>query len=218
MKLLKTLQKSVKAHHLLLLGVVVAGIALYVYSSRKSSFHSGMTNMDMPEDMPMEMGMPEDMADSQVLVNEMKMAEVGEMPSSSQYKMPAASATNGVKPSAPLGHNETHAAITGIQGRSAGLSNCAKQAKQDPASLLPKDENSEWARLNPSGNGTLDNVNLLKSGYHIGIDTIGNTLRNANLQVRSEPANPQVNVGPWNNTTIAPDLMRVPLEIGCGPQ
>ena len=33
MKLLKTLQKSVKAHHLLLLGVVVAGVALYVYSS-----------------------------------------------------------------------------------------------------------------------------------------------------------------------------------------
>jgi hypothetical protein len=52
----------------------------------------------------------------------------------------------------------------------------------------------------------------------IGIDTIGNTLRNANLQVRSEPPNPQLNVGPWNNTTIAPDLMRVPLEIGCGSQ
>ena len=67
--------------------------------------------MDMPEDMPMEMGMPEDMADSQVFVNEMKMAEVGEMPSSSQYKMPAASATNGVEPSAPLGDTHaTHAA------------------------------------------------------------------------------------------------------------
>ena len=216
MKLLKTLQKSVKAHHLLLLGVVVAGIALYVYSSRKSSVLSGMTNMEMPEDMPMEMDMPMD--DQQVLGDEMKMAKVGEMPASSQYKMPAASATSNVKPSAPLGHNETQATISGIQGRSAGLSNCAKQDKQDPASLLPKDENSEWARLNPSGNGTLQDVNLLKAGYHIGIDTIGNTLRNANLQVRSEPANPQLNVGPWNNTTIAPDLMRVPLEIGCGPQ
>ena len=56
------------------------------------------------------------------------------------------------------------------------------------------------------------------SAVIISIDTIGNTLRNANLQLRSEPANPQSNVGPWNNTTIAPDTMRVPLEIGQGKQ
>lgn len=130
----------------------------------------------------------------------------------------AVQSDSNVKPSAPLGDNEEYARVHGLKSRDAGLSNCSKQSMQDPASLLPKDENSEWARLNPSGNGSLENVNLLKSGYHIGIDTIGNTLRNANLQVRSEPANPQLNVGPWNNTTIAPDLMRVPLEIGCGPQ
>ena len=59
---------------------------------------------------------------------------------------------------------------------------------------------------------------MLKAGHHIGIDTIGQSLRNSNLQVRSEPANPQMNVGPWNQTTIQPDLMRVPLELGCGPQ
>jgi hypothetical protein len=61
-------------------------------------------------------------------------------------------------------------------------------------------------------------VNLMKAGSIIGINTVGSSLRNANLQVRSEPPNPQLNVGPWNNTTIAPDLMRVPLEIGCGGQ
>jgi hypothetical protein len=59
---------------------------------------------------------------------------------------------------------------------------------------------------------------MLKAGHHIGIDTVGQSLRNANLQLRSEPANPQVNVGPWNQTTISPDLMRVPLELGVGPQ
>ena len=73
-------------------------------------------------------------------------------------------------------------------------------------------------KLNPSGQGNLDSVSLLKAGYHIGIDTAGQSLRNANLQLRSEPANPQMNVGPWNNTTIEPDAMRVPLEIGQGPQ
>jgi hypothetical protein len=88
----------------------------------------------------------------------------------------------------------------------------------DPSELLPKDVNNEWARLNPTGKGELSQVNLLKAGYHIGIDTIGQSLRNANLQIRSEPPNPQLNVGPWNQSTITPDFMRVPLELGVGSQ
>ena len=73
--------------------------------------------------------------------------------------------------------------------------------------------------LLPSGQaGDLSNVNFLKAGYHVGINTVGTSLRNANLQVRSEPPNPQNQVSPWLNSTISPDLMRVPLEIGCGPQ
>lgn len=186
MKFLQNLQKSIKAHHLLVLGIVVAVIALAIYSSHKSKVMDMMSNQD-------------------------RSAEANKVHT-------AAHANSTVKPSAPLGENEGPASVNGLKSRDAGLSNCSKQAMQDPASLLPKDENSEWARLNPSGNGSLENVNLLKAGHHIGIDTIGNTLRNANLQVRSEPANPQVNVGPWNNTTIQPDLMRVPLELGCGPQ
>ena len=68
------------------------------------------------------------------------------------------------------------------------------------------------------GSGDLKNVSLLKAGHHIGINTVGQSLRNANLQLRSEPANPQLNVGPWNQTTITPDMQRRPLEIGCGNQ
>jgi len=89
---------------------------------------------------------------------------------------------------------------------------------QNSADLLPVDNNSQWAQLNPAGTGELASINLLKSGYHIGIDTVGQSLRNANLQIRSEPPNPQMSVGPWNNSTITPDLMRTPLELGNGPQ
>jgi len=92
----------------------------------------------------------------------------------------------------------------------------ALQPVANPSDLLPKDKNSQWAQLNPSGKGELANVNLLRAGYHIGIDTIGQSLRNANLQIRSEPPNPQLYVGPWNQTTIEPDFMRPPLEIGAG--
>ena len=91
-------------------------------------------------------------------------------------------------------------------------------ANMSPSDLLPRDANSEWAQLNPAGQGDLANINLLKAGYHIGIDTVGQTLRNANLQIRSEPPNPQVNVGPWNRSTIEADFMRPPLEIGQGGQ
>lgn len=126
---------------------------------------------------------------------------------------------NGVQPSQPLGQNETYASATGITTSSQGLPpSCSRQPVADPSELLPKDTNSQWAQLNPTGSGDLQNVNLLRAGYHMGIDTVGNSLRNANLQLRSEPANPQINVGPWNNTTISPDTMRVPLEIGQGSQ
>lgn len=84
--------------------------------------------------------------------------------------------------------------------------------------LLPKDTNSEWAQLNPSGLGELSNINLLKSGWQVGVDTVGQSLRNANLQLRSEPPNPQTPVGPWNQSTITPDFMRIPLELGQGYQ
>ena len=83
----------------------------------------------------------------------------------------------------------------------------------NPKELLPKQQNANSALVNPPSND-LSRKNFLNSGNHIGINTVGGVLRNANLQVRSEPPNPQQNVGPWSNTTIEPDLMRRPLEIG----
>jgi len=124
-------------------------------------------------------------------------------------------ADTAVQPSNPLGQNEVFSDVNGIQTSMPNVpSSCGGANIQNPAELLPKDSNSEWAQLNPSGMGELSNVNLLKAGYHIGIDTIGQSLRNANLQIRSEPPNPQLNVGPWNQSTIEPDFMRPPLEIG----
>ena len=80
--------------------------------------------------------------------------------------------------------------------------------------LLPQDKSSTWASVNPEGQGSLANQNFLQSGYHIGINTVGQNLRNANLQLRSEPPNPQVQVSPWLQTTIEPDVGRRPMEIG----
>ena len=135
-----------------------------------------------------------------------------------QYRNTNAQASAGVRPSDPNG-NEVFASATGVQTSMPGIpSSCSQPNIQNPAELLPKDSNSQWAQLNPSGKGDLANINLLKAGYHIGIDTVGQSLRNANLQIRSEPPNPQLNVGPWNTSTIEPDFMRPPLQIGSGAQ
>ena len=84
----------------------------------------------------------------------------------------------------------------------------------NPTDLLPKDQNSEWAALNPVNQGNAAMPDLLQAGYHIGLDTIGQTLRNPNYQLRSDPVIPKSEVGPWNKSTIEPDLGRVPLELG----
>ena len=57
---------------------------------------------------------------------------------------------------------------------------------------------------------------MLDAGFHVGVNTIGQSLRNANRQLRSEPPNPQVQVSPWQMSSIGPDLMRRPLEAGEG--
>jgi hypothetical protein len=95
---------------------------------------------------------------------------------------------------------------------------CFPKDVLDPNDLLPNDSNSLWAQVSPSGQGSLADQNFLTSGFHIGINTVGQSLRNANRQLRSEPSNPQVKVSPWMQTTIDPDINRRPLEINSADQ
>lgn len=83
-----------------------------------------------------------------------------------------------------------------------------------PDDLLPQDANSTWAQTVPNGQGNLGDQNFLNAGFHVGINTVGQSLRNANLQLRSEPPNPQLKVSPWLQTTIEPDVNRKAFEIG----
>lgn len=91
---------------------------------------------------------------------------------------------------------------------------CFPKEMLTPEELKPQDNSSLWAQVNPAGEGSLKGRSFLQAGHNIGINTVGQTMRNANLQIRSEPPNPQVSVSPWNQTTIEPDTARKPLEIG----
>lgn len=93
--------------------------------------------------------------------------------------------------------------------------NCFPKDSLTAKDLLPSDDASnKWAQVNPVGQGDIQDQNFVVAGHHIGVNTVGQSLRNANRQLRSEPANPQVKVSPWNQATIDPDVNRKGLEIG----
>ena len=130
-------------------------------------------------------------------------------------------------PSVQRGVNGSEGIEFDEQPMSLGETNNGSQLNQMPSECYPKDvlssadllplsSNSQWAQVSPSGQGSLADQNFLTSGFHIGINTVGQTLRNANRQLRSEAPNPQVQVSPWGNTTIEADINRKPLEIGQG--
>lgn len=91
---------------------------------------------------------------------------------------------------------------------------CYPRDQLTPSELLPKDMNTVWSEQNPMGPGSLKGKNFLSAGALIGVNTVGQSLRNANMQLRSEPANPQVAVSIFNQSTITPDISHRPLEIG----
>lgn len=87
----------------------------------------------------------------------------------------------------------------------------------DAEELLPEEHDDRFLKLHPRGGANkLNGRNFLSSKPHFGVDTQGSTLKNANRQLRSEPANPVVsNLTPFNNSSIDPaDDMRRPMEIG----
>jgi hypothetical protein len=94
---------------------------------------------------------------------------------------------------------------------------CFPKDRLTAADLLPKDAaNEQWAQANPAGQGDVSDQNFLTAGHHAGVDTIGSSLKIANLDIRSTPPNPRHTVSPWLQSTVEPDLNRRPFEIGSG--
>lgn len=84
--------------------------------------------------------------------------------------------------------------------------------------LLPRDAtDSKWAQMNPSTGGSITDSALLNSGFWYGVNSKNGNMRNANLQLRSDPPNPTQAVSPWLQSTIQPDPTHRELEIGSAP-
>ena len=97
---------------------------------------------------------------------------------------------------------------------------CGSGSPLTSADLLPSnDPSNNWGLSNPqvpTNSATLAGTNFIDGSNFMPIDTQGNSLRNANLQLRSDPIVQQIpNITPWGNTTIGPDTNRKQFEIGC---
>tara|TARA_Y100000389_G_scaffold94672_1_gene91326 strand:- start:3320 stop:3850 length:531 start_codon:yes stop_codon:yes gene_type:complete len=102
-------------------------------------------------------------------------------------------------------------------GESAGrhpFQSCVdQQGSWLSSNLLPKTEQADdqdWSVYAP---GKIEDKNFLTAGYHLGVDTVSNSLRNANLQLRSEPIIPKVEISPFMGSTIEGDEQRRRFDI-----
>lgn len=92
---------------------------------------------------------------------------------------------------------------------------CFPKDTVTPQELMPKEDSyNTWQQTSPPVNGHLADRNFLESGHHFGIDTVSDTLKNPNLQLRSDPIIPKIQVGPWMQSTYGPDTNHRQLEIG----
>lgn len=187
-KLLKGKNKFFNIFLLLAL-VAVVGI-LYKYNFQKSVLSDSMSN--------------------NVFANAGKVESAA---APSEQAVPAAAAGAGaVQPVSTTDHKPEFLGVSGVSSGNKPTNVGNTKPVMDPKELLPTDTNNEWSSIVP--NMDLKNIGMLKAGQNLGIDTIGSSLRNPNLQLRSEPTIPKnTNIGPWNNSTMEPDTNRRGVEI-----
>ena len=83
--------------------------------------------------------------------------------------------------------------------------------KYDVTILLPQENNPDWFDV-PDGKYNLDNDKLINTDrYVIGINTVGQSLKNASYDIRGTIPNPKFTVSPWNNSTYEPDYNIKPM-------
>jgi hypothetical protein len=83
-----------------------------------------------------------------------------------------------------------------------------KQLEFNNADLLPQEVNKDWFEADFSNARIkIGNDNLINTDrYMVGINTVGQSLKNPSYDLRPSPPCPKVSVSPWNNSTIEPDF------------
>tara|TARA_B110000037_G_C16982393_1_gene449563 strand:+ start:259 stop:846 length:588 start_codon:yes stop_codon:yes gene_type:complete len=88
-----------------------------------------------------------------------------------------------------------------------------KMHKFSSDNLKPKSK-EDWFQVfdqNQVSQGIDDNL-IMTDKYVIGVNTVGQSLKNASYDIRAAPAVPKFIVSPWMNSTIEPDYNIRPFE------
>lgn len=188
MTVLNKISKGIKNEHVLgVIALLFVVYAFYKYSEGKNILQSPMTALN-----------PASYSSNPSIEN-----------------VSSQSITNSNTTYAPYNGNSNSQIATSADSASAINQLVSTKAVSNPADLLPNSSANDWSNLNPVSSSDLRNINLLNPTQLVGINTQGSSLRNSNLQIRSEPANPRTNTNcPWNISTIETDTFRRPLEIG----
>ena len=95
--------------------------------------------------------------------------------------------------------------------KSRGRATCGSNQNCDPEDLfdvdkyLPQEVNDDWFEVQKEPI-SIKNRHLINITKPIGINTIGQSLRNASWDIRGTPANPKIVVSPWLISSIEPDI------------
>jgi len=78
----------------------------------------------------------------------------------------------------------------------------------DAKDFLPKEINSQWfdTDFSQAKYNVNDDKLINTERYVIGINTVGQSLKNASHDIRGTVPNPKFTVSPWNNSTYEPDF------------
>jgi hypothetical protein len=107
-----------------------------------------------------------------------------------------------------LGQNSGPATVQGMAGTTVSGGSASTQ-NIDPAELLPNDANSNWTGV--QGSADMMGVNALSAGHFMG--AVSSCIKNQSYDIRSEPPNPRLDTGVWNQSTIETDFQRRGVEI-----
>lgn len=189
---MKLMKKMTTTHVVSILALLALGYALYQYSDQKSSVMDGMS------------GSPVSASSSPDRIKDFPQPAPGK---SCVDNVPV-QGKGPVGATEDFGESPEFASASGLGTSTHGLpSSCQRSQVTDPKELMPKGDN-EWSKFN------LSNINLLSVPSHIGVETKGSSLRNANLQFRPDPVIPRSNTGPFLQSTITHDNRRG-FELNC---
>jgi hypothetical protein len=82
-----------------------------------------------------------------------------------------------------------------------------KQLEFNNSDLLPQEVNKDWFESDFSNARIrIGNDNLINTDrFTIGVNTVGQSLKNPSYDLRPSPPCPKITVSPWNQSTIEPD-------------